>query len=150
MLGLAAIASSIARPPERDRSGDGTPGRTTDTSGAAPTVAAPLPGEAPADLETIQFSAGGPHELHKLERGRPATVLVGVRAPGQVEIPSLGLTQPAEPSTPARFDVLASQSGSHPIVIRLATSAARATPIGTLKVTSSKAPEPGEPGQTGR
>ena len=55
-------------------------------------------------------------------------------APGQVEIPSLGLTQPAEPVTPARFDLLVPQTGRHPIVMRPADAAAPEAPIGTLKI----------------
>ena len=145
MLILAAIASSIARPPERDRAGDDTSARTTETGGAptAPAVAAPRPGRAATDLTTIRFSAGGRRELRKLEQGRPATVLVQVDAPGQVEIPSLGLTQPAEPLTPARFDVLVPQPGSHPVLVRpAAPSGTREAPVGTLKVLAGAARDP--------
>jgi hypothetical protein len=135
VLGLAAIASSITRPSERD--GDGTrTDRTTATTNDSGTqaAAAPKAGTAPVDPTTIRFPPGGKRQSRKLERGRPATVLVAVDVPGQVEIPSLGLTQPAEATTPARFDLLVSEAGSHRIVLRPADSEARRTPIGTLKV----------------
>ena len=136
MLGLAAIASSITRPSDRD--GDTTNAdKATETTGggsSARPAAAPSPGTAPLDPTTIRFSSAGTRELRKLERGRPATVLVAVDAPGQVEIPSLGLTQPAEPVTPARFDLLVPQTGRHPIVMRPADAAAPEAPIGTLKI----------------
>lgn len=130
MLGLAAIASSITRPSDRDAD-DATV--TTSGDEARPS-ATPSPGAAPLDPTTIRFASGGGRESRKLERGRPATVLVKVDAPGQVEIPSLGLTQPAEPVTPARFDVLVPQAGNHKILVRPADGGALEASIGTLKV----------------
>jgi hypothetical protein len=61
--------------------------------------------------------AGGVQELvfdaardqtRRLDAGQPAAVLVEVDEPGLVEIENLGLSAPAEPLTPARFDVLTS------------------------------------------
>jgi hypothetical protein len=135
VLGLAAIASSITRP--SDDGGDGT---TTDgatetrgESGIQP-AATSAPGTPPVDPATIRFSAGAKRKVQKLEQGRPATVVVTVKVPAQVEIPSLGLTQPAEPVTPARFDLLVSEAGSHRIVLRPADADSDVSQIGTLKV----------------
>lgn len=135
MLGLAAIASSITRP--SDDGGDTT---TTDSatetrgdSGAQP-AAGPAPGTPPLDPATIRFPSGAKREVQELEQGRPATVVVTVKVPAQVEIPSLGLTQPAEPVTPARFDLLVSEAGSHRIVLRPADADSDVSQIGTLKV----------------
>lgn len=137
-MGLAAIASSITRPADRD-------GADTDTSTTGATsdpgtrpAAAPSPGAAPRDPTTVRFSAGGKRELRTLERGRPATALVSVEVPGQVEIPSLGLTQPADPLTPARFDLLVSDEGAHRILMRPADADAEASPVGTLKVVGER------------
>ena len=41
--------------------------------------------------------------------------MVEVDEPGHVEIRDLGVTQSAEPLTPARFEVLTSRSGRYPI-----------------------------------
>ncbi len=136
MLGLAAIVSSIARPPERDN------GESVSTSDDAAQVetdtttpgAAPQPGPESAELTTIRFRASAKPQQRKLEQGRPATVLVDVETPGQVDIPTLGLTQPAEPLTPARFDVLVSEPGKHRIVLQPASSNALSSTIGTLTI----------------
>jgi hypothetical protein len=147
VLGLAAIASSITRP--SDGGGDDTNAdRATETTGDSsdPPAATPSPGTPPVDPTTIRFSSSGKRELRKLEPGRPATVLVTVDVPGQVEIPSLGLTQPAEPVTPARFDLLVPQAGSHRIVLRPADAEAGEAPIGTLEVVA----KPGELARNGR
>jgi hypothetical protein len=136
VLGLAAIVSSIARPPERDNgetpsASDGPARNRTDVTTPGAT---PQPGAEQARLATIRFRAGAKPRTRKLEQGRPATVLVDVETPGQVDIPSLGLTQPAEPLTPARFDVLVPRAGKHPIVLEPAASDAISSKIGTLTV----------------
>jgi hypothetical protein len=134
VLGLAAIASSITRPSD---GGDATNADTTPTTtgdSSARPAADSRPGTAPVDPTTIRFASGGKRELRKLEPGRPATVVVTVEAPGQVEIPSLGLTQPAEPVTPARFDLLVPEAGSHRILLRPADADLGEAGIGTLKV----------------
>ena len=41
--------------------------------------------------------------------------MVSVEEPGQVEIPLLGVGAPADPVTPARFEVLTSEAGRYPI-----------------------------------
>lgn len=135
MLGIAAIASSITRP--SDDGGDDTsadPAGETTGSPASQPAAAPRPGTPAVDATTIRFSEGGKRERRTLEAGRPATVVVAVEAPGQVEIPTLGLTQPAEPLTPARFDVLVPEAGRHRIVLRPAVGGASVAPIGTVEV----------------
>jgi hypothetical protein len=45
----------------------------------------------------------------EVEIGRATTVVVRVEAPGQVEIPKLGLTESAEPNDPAVFETLPSR-----------------------------------------
>jgi hypothetical protein len=114
VLGLAAVAASVSRP--RDDSGERTAPAdeiaADEEDGGAPTLA---PGTSrnssaveltfdPAEVRTLE-----------LESDRAATVLVGVEAPGQVEIPGLGLSEPATPLTPARFELFAPDPGRYEI-----------------------------------
>ncbi len=141
MLGLAAIASSIARPPERDdRGADQKDRRSSDARAGGDTAssAVPRPGASPARPTTVRFRARAKPQTRALEQGRPATLLVEVDAPGQVDIPGLGLTQPAEPLTPARFDVLVGAGGRYRIVLRPAASDATSSTLGTLKVVPAR------------
>ena len=51
-----------------------------------------------------------------MRAGAAATVEVAVSEAGTVDIPDLGLTAPADPVTPARFDVLATRPGRYPLL----------------------------------
>jgi hypothetical protein len=134
VLGLAAIASSIARPP--DRGGDDkTSERSADTAPpATKTASATAPGAKTPQPTTIEFRSGAKPQTRELELGQPATVLVAVETPGQVDIPTLGLSEPAEPLTPATFEVLATAPGRHAITVQPAASETLPSRIGTLKV----------------
>ena len=101
VLGLAAIATSVSRPREtRDPPPEPPP---------APAVAG-----AAEPLE-LRFEPASKPRTRRLEAGRPATMIVAVDEPGQVEIEGLGLSAAAEPLTPARFDVLATDEGRYPV-----------------------------------
>jgi hypothetical protein len=138
VLGLAALASSIARPPER-REGDAVqqrePSARADERATIPS-ATPRPGTPAAMPTTLRFAARGVPRTRRLEQGRPAAVVVAVREPAEVGIPSLGLTQPAEPLTPARFDVLVPDAGRHRIVRRPASGGPTAV-AGTLAIVAA-------------
>jgi hypothetical protein len=138
VLGLAAIASSIARPPEREADAparkDGAASQPGSDGAPAPSSAAPQPGTGSAEPVTLELRAGARPQIRKLEQGRPATLLVEVETPSQVDIPSLGLTQAAERLTPARFDVLIGEPGNHRILLHPAASGGISSRIGTLKV----------------
>jgi hypothetical protein len=137
VLGLAALVASIARPPEDD--GDtAPPAQGRGAASAGPPTASPRPGSEPL---TIAMRAGGRRDVRRLPVGRPATLVVSVGAPGQVAIPSLGLVQPAEPLTPARFDVLASSAGRHRIELTPASPDAGESVVGTLRVVSQQSSE---------
>lgn len=129
---MAAIASSIARPPDGDD--DRTAGDRGDTGagGGRTTVVEPAP-DTP-EPTTIEFEEAARPQTRELEADRPATVVVEVDTPGQVGIPSLGLTAPAEPLTPAMFELLVDDAGSHAITVRPAGSEARPSRVGTLRV----------------
>jgi hypothetical protein len=131
VLGLAAIASTIARPP--DRGGD-----ETDTGASAPPAkseqSATSPGARTPQPTMIEFRNRAKPQTQTLEQGQPATVLVDVETPGQVDIPSLGLTDTGEPLTPAMFEILATEPGSHPIMVQPAASETLPSKVGTLKI----------------
>ena len=107
VLGLAAIATSISRSP--DDSGDTEPPPVAPSE----TEELPSPSVSPGDAAPVSgvrelvFEADRT-QTRQLDAGQPATVLVEVEEPGMVEIPDLGLTAPAEPLTPARFEILTS------------------------------------------
>lgn len=135
MLGLAAIASSIARQPdegaETQTSGDPTATATAPSPADEPPAATPSPGDAEA---TVRFSQADAPQRRRTGLGQATTVLVEVEAPGLVSVPSLGLVQPAEPLTPARFDVLPEGPGEHEIELDPSDPAAETVAIGTLRV----------------
>lgn len=107
VLGLAAIAASVSRSP--DDSGE------RESQPAVPSEAeeAPAPSVSPGDATTVAgvrqlvFEADR-DQTRQLDAGQPATVLVEVEEPGLVEIEGLGLSSPAQPLTPARFEILTS------------------------------------------
>jgi hypothetical protein len=123
VLGLAAIATSISRPPERRE-------RAQEPQASAP-VPSPRPGS--SGSREIVFTPAARPPTERLEAGTPATVVVEVVESGQVEIEGLGLSGFAEPLTPARFDVLASREGSHRVRFRPAGTDEAQT-AGTLEV----------------
>lgn len=134
VLGIAAIVGSIARPPESD-----DPAEPADPVAAPKRQSRPSADAGPSRaLRTIEIPAGARRQPAKLEQGRPATLIVHVGQPAQVEIPSLGLVQSGEPLTPARFDLLVSSPGSHSIRIQPASlSAPRRIPA-TLEIVPSR------------
>jgi hypothetical protein len=108
VLGLAAIAASVSRSPED--SGDGEPPPVTPSESEelpSPSVSS---GDAPSvsGVRELVFDAER-DQTRRVDAGQPATVLVEVDEPGLVEIADLGLSSPAEPLTPARFEILRSE-----------------------------------------
>ena len=124
VLGLAAVAASFSR------SGDEAPESPPAAAPEQPTVS---PGPSAERAATLRFN-GARDQTRRLEVGRPATVEVAVGEPGLVEIPLLGLSSPAGPLTPARFDVLPSEARRYPIVFTPAAGDEQ-VPAGTLVVT---------------
>ena len=132
MLGLAAIASSIARPPEDDDKRD-TRVPATDGERRAEATAT---SDASGDGRTIRLRPGMKKKPRRLVVGRPATLIVSVTGPGQVDIPKLGLVQPAEPLTPARFDLLISTPDRIRVFLRPASGNNVRRPVGSIDVVS--------------
>jgi hypothetical protein len=119
VLGLAAIAASVSRSP--DDSGDG------DSQPMVPSQAeeAPSPSLSPGDeapvsgVRELVFEAAR-DQTRQLDAGQPATLFVEVDEPGLVEIDDLGVSAPAEPLTPARFEVLTSDADRYDITFTAA------------------------------
>jgi hypothetical protein len=124
VLGLAAVAASVSRP--RDHS---PPPPTVSTSESSPTVE---PRSTPPANGSVTFDADRPR-AHRIDADQAATVYVRVPEPGQVSIAALGMTDAAEPTTPAEFDVFTPMPGRYPILFQPAGSA-EAIEAGTLVV----------------
>jgi hypothetical protein len=129
VLAMAAIVSSIARPPER--AGDDS---TPPANQATETATAAKPDQLIPQPKTVQFPSGAKPPTRTVEVGQAATVLVDVETPGQVDIPSLGLTDTAEPLTPALFEVLPTAQGEHAILAQPAGSDSPPAKVGTLRI----------------
>ena len=104
VLGLAAIATSVSRSPEDSGDSESQPAVPSEAEQVpSPSVssgdAAPVTG-----VRELVFEAER-DQTRRLDAGQPATVLVEVDEPGLVEIADLGLSAPADPLTPARFEI---------------------------------------------
>jgi hypothetical protein len=127
VLGLAAVAASVSGSGEEsgEPTAPATDGRDQPTVEPGPVTG--QDGPATVDLDA------GPRERVRVEAGRPVTLEVNVDEPGLVEIPALGLSAPGEPLTPARFDLLARDSGRIAVTFTPADGDAD-EPAGTLVV----------------
>jgi hypothetical protein len=107
VLGLAAIAASVSRSPEESGERETQPAVQSDTEGLPEPTVSPGNATPAGGVQELVFDAAR-DQTRRLDAGQPAAVLVEVDEPGLVEIENLGLSAPAEPLTPARFDVLTS------------------------------------------
>jgi hypothetical protein len=128
VLGMGALVASLSRPIEQRRTDTAPrqqrePGPATVSPGPATELPAPLSFQASKDSSK------------RLRTGEPATIEVSVPESGSVEIPDLGLTAPADPFTPARFDVLPTRPGRYELLFT-PSDADRPRPAGRLVVTS--------------
>jgi hypothetical protein len=135
VLGLAAVAASVSRPRGASdplRAPTSTTQQETSTPSASPEPGGSEPAGSPTPVE-LTFPAGAPR-TRQIQAGQAATVLVEVEEAGQVAIADLGMSAVAEPVTPARFDVLTSAVGRHPITFAPAGAADQRQRVGTLVV----------------
>jgi hypothetical protein len=130
VLGMAALVASLSRPIEQRR--DDTTPREPREPGPPTATPAPAPDLPPA----LSFDAAE-NESMRLRAGAAATLEVSVDEPGSVDIPGLGLSAPANPVTPARFDILANRPGRYELIFTPATGEPT-EPAGRLVVTSSR------------
>ncbi len=108
VLGLAAVVMTLSGPSATK------PAKTAPSVTRTPTA---RPGPAAQRTLELVFDSAHAPVTHRLPVGRPATVTVRVQEPGTVDLRGLGLTAPAEPGTPARFDVLADREGRHAVTL---------------------------------
>lgn len=126
VLGLAAVAAAVSRSPDES-------GERAERPPAPPAPTA-SPGSAAPSRTTAELSFDSARDqVRRLDTGRPATVVVEVDEPGMVEIPDLGRSAPAEPLTPARFELLVSDPGRFDITF-MAADGNESGPAGTLVV----------------
>src|SRR5215210_1985198 len=113
VLAMAALVASLSRPLDDRRGQTTTPAEPE----PGPETASPAPatGDSAAEPRTLRFH-GAKSQSKPLQANEAATVEVAVAEAGSVEIPDLGLTAPADPDTPARFDVLAIRPGRYPLL----------------------------------
>jgi len=128
VLGVAAVATALSTATDQ-RGSSATPAATTDAS--APSPAELVPGRA------IRFDADRAPATKTINAGRAGKVLVTSDAPGEVTIPSLGLSATLEPGTPAVFDVYEAQPGRHRLQFE-APGAVRGRSLGVLAVRASR------------
>lgn len=126
---MAALVASLSRPVDERRSDSAR----SEPREAGPPTASPTP--APDQDETLSFEAAE-NEAMRLPAGKAATVEVAVDEPGSVDIPGMGLSAPADPVTPARFDVLESKPGRYELLFTPAGDYP-SEPAGRLVVTSA-------------
>jgi hypothetical protein len=107
VLALAAIAASVSQTPEESPERDSQPAVQSDTESAPEPTVSPGNATTVAGVRELVFEASE-DQTRRVDAGQPARVLVEVDEPGLVEIADLGLSDPAQPLTPARFEVLTS------------------------------------------
>jgi hypothetical protein len=129
VLGMAALVASLSRPIEERR------GQTTASEPREPGPPEAAPAPAPELPPTVTFDAVK-DESRRVAAGSAATVEVSVDEPGDVAIPGMGLIEPAEPLTPARFDILANSPGRYELTFTPADGDP-SEPAGSLVVTSA-------------
>jgi hypothetical protein len=129
VLGVAALVASLTRPGQ-------TPERGPDAETTRPAAPRITPGQPRLRPVTLSFAAGQRPQERRVAAGRSATILVHVKAAGQAELDGLGLSAPATPGTPARFELLPDEPGVHPVVFVPAATGVR-TRAGTLIIKRS-------------
>ena len=129
VLGMAALVASLSRPAEERRSQT----VTSEQRESGPPTATPGP---QAEAQSVVSFDATENQTKKVVVGSALTLEVSVGEPGQVQIPDLGMSAAAEPLTPARFDILADEPGSHQLLFSPADGATTEA-AGKLVVTSA-------------
>ena len=100
---VVAAVGALA-PPPGDRTEDEGPGL------------APAPvAEAPPEPLALRYPARDRGKRLRVATGAHVVLQVETRQAGEASIPELGLVLPADPATPARFDVLAGRPGTYDV-----------------------------------
>jgi hypothetical protein len=104
VLGLAAIAASVSRTPDESGESESQPAVPSEAEDVPSPSLSPGSATPVAGVRELVFEADR-DQTRRLDAGQPATMLVEVEEPGLVEIADLGLIAPAQPLTPARFEI---------------------------------------------
>ena len=108
VMGLTAVAASVAPPPPKEERADPAP---------APTAPASRPAGGEAQRIVLSQPRRGEGEK-RVAPGRHVIVQVESREPGEVAIPRLGLNAYASAGAPATFDLLAPAAGRYDVLFR--------------------------------
>jgi hypothetical protein len=122
VLGLTALAASIAPAP-----------RTPQQQVVTPPP--PPPAAAPAGTVTVSFAAPAPRKrppARKVVPGSHVVVQVVSASPGDVRIPKLGRIDSVTPNTPARFDLIAPAAGPYDVFFQPPPAQGPPVRVGTL------------------
>jgi hypothetical protein len=106
VLGMTAIAASVAPPPTEEDADDRTSAPET------PEPTRPERGSAPF---RYPLDRGARPAVRRVEPEQPLTVTVEASEPGRATIPLLGRVASVTPNDPARFDLLTPMSGSYDV-----------------------------------
>ena len=132
VLGLAAIATSLSRPPESGRD------TVSERGKESPPTPNPGPGSVPVSAKPrapIIFRAGeGATKTESVKAGDAASVWIVAGEGGEAAIEGLGLQAYAEPGAPARFEVLSSVPGRYALTFT-PTAGGEVRKLGFLQVT---------------
>ena len=132
LLGISALAAALV-PGQRLNQGTDTSSTTTEET----TAVVPQGRLLTATINAARTK----QQAVRIRLGDELILLVKANLRDDVEIPALGVVEPVDPVTPARFDLLPPQTGSYPI--RLVTEHRR---VGRLQVLPRKSKkEPKEP-----
>jgi hypothetical protein len=132
LLGISALAAALV-PGQRLNQGTSSTSTTTEETTAVDTLPE-------GRLLTATIDAARPKlQVVQLKLGDELILLVKARVRDDVEIPALGLVEPVDPVTPARFDILPPETGSYPI--RLVTGERRVGRVQVLPRKSETAPK---------
>jgi hypothetical protein len=107
VLGLSAVVAALVPPPEprREESSEPPALRTPSVSPGNVSRTRNLRFTVPA----ADASAGPPLQTAVVTAGSSVNIEVSVPEPGEVELEGLGLREPADAVTPARFELFARQ-----------------------------------------
>jgi hypothetical protein len=126
VLGLAAMAAAVSRPRARDTASPPQPATNPAKRKGPPTA-------------QVRYDLTQRARTQVVPAGRRIVVTVAVNRPGQVELEGLGLSAPAEPLTPAHFDVLAPKPERYPLRYTPAGENSSRS-AGVLRVLRSRSP----------
>jgi hypothetical protein len=132
VLGLAAIAASVSRTPDESDESESQPAVPSEAEDAPSPSLSPGNATPVAGVRELVFEADR-DQTRQLDAGQPAIMLVEVEEPGLVEIADLGQSAPAQPLTPARFEILTSKPDRLEITFTSVDDDLRG-PAGTLVV----------------